>query len=171
MIFPCAVAMMSTSPRQAQPIARQTAAAIVAATARPIGDGGVSTISSAAGRKAISSPREPARSQGGTMRSANVMNACLHAEERGIAPAGAHQLIVRAVLDDPAALDRDDAVGHAHGREPVRDDQHRAAGGDLAHVLLDDPLALVVERARRLVEDQNARIGRERTRDRDTLAL
>ena len=39
------------------------------------------------------------------------------------------------------------------------------------HVLLDDPLALVVERARRLVEDQDARIGDQRARDGDALAL
>ena len=39
------------------------------------------------------------------------------------------------------------------------------------HVLLDDALALVVERARRLVEDQDARIGDQRAGDRDALAL
>ena len=66
---------------------------------------------------------------------------------------------------------RDDAVGAPHGREPVRDDEHRAPLGDLAHVLLDDALALVIERARRLVEDQDARIGDQRARDGDALAL
>ena len=43
--------------------------------------------------------------------------------------------------------------------------------GDPLHVLLDDPLALVVERARRLVEDQDARIGNERAGNGDALAL
>ena len=51
------------------------------------------------------------------------------------------------------------------------DDQDRAALGDLFHVLLDDALALVVERARRLVEDQDARIGDERAGNGDALAL
>ena len=43
--------------------------------------------------------------------------------------------------------------------------------GDLRHVLLDDPLAFVVERAGRLVEDQDARIGDQRAGDGDALAL
>jgi hypothetical protein len=42
---------------------------------------------------------------------------------------------------------------------------------DLPHVLLDDALALVVERARRLVENENPWIGDEGARDRDALAL
>ena len=59
----------------------------------------------------------------------------------------------------------------AHRREPVGDDDHRASAHDRAHVLLDDPLALVVERRGRLVEDQNARIGGQRAGDGDALAL
>ena len=39
------------------------------------------------------------------------------------------------------------------------------------HVVLDDALALVVERAGRLVEDQDARVGDQRARDGDALAL
>jgi hypothetical protein len=78
---------------------------------------------------------------------------------------------VVAVLDEAAALDGDDAVGAAHGREAMGDDQHGAALRDLAHVLLDDALALIVERAGRLVEDQDARIGDERARDGDALTL
>ena len=42
---------------------------------------------------------------------------------------------------------------------------------DLAHVGLDDALALVVERAGRLVEDQDRRVGGERPGDGDALAL
>ena len=41
----------------------------------------------------------------------DFMDACLQAMQLGVAPAGADQLVVRAVLDDPAALDGDDAVG------------------------------------------------------------
>src|SRR5947199_344476 len=69
------------------------------------------------------------------------------------------------------ALQRDDTVGGAHGGKPMSDDQHRASFGDLLHVVLDDPLALVVQRAGRLVEDQDARVGGERAGNRDTLAL
>src|SRR4051812_19943759 len=144
---------------------------MVAAMARPTGDGGVSTISSDAGRNASSSLREPARSHGGTTRSANVMDTCLHAEQRSVTAAGADQLLVRAILHQPPFLDSDDAVGHAHGRQPVGDDQNGAALRDLPHVLLDDALALVVECAGRLVKDQNARIDGESARDGDALAL
>ena len=90
--------------------------------ARPIGDGGVSTISSAAGRKASSSRAAAGCALGkgeltlpaGRTGSADFMEACLQAVERGVAAAGADQLVVGAVLDDAAALDGDDAVGHAH---------------------------------------------------------
>ncbi len=49
----------------------------------------------------------------------------------------------------------------------MRNDEHGPPFGNPAHVLLNDPLALVVERTRRLIEDQNTRIGYKRTRDRD----
>ena len=54
MIFPVAVATMSTLPNVAHAIATQKIAMIVAPTARPRGEGGVSAISSAAGRNASS---------------------------------------------------------------------------------------------------------------------
>jgi hypothetical protein len=36
--------------------------------------------------------------------------------------------------------------------------------GDLAHIALDDVLALIIERARRLIEDQDLWVRHERTR-------
>ena len=53
-ILPLAVTTMSTLPNVAQASATQKMAMMVAPTARPTGDGGVSAISSAAGRKASS---------------------------------------------------------------------------------------------------------------------
>ena len=153
---------------------------IVAAIARPIGDGGVSTISSAAGRKASSSPRLSACA--GTERRfrvrltgmaplADFIDSSLQPMQRRVAAAGLDQRVVGAVLDQAAVLERDDAIRGPHGREPVRDDQNRASPGDLLHVLLDDALALIVERARRLVEDQDARIRDQRAGNGDALAL
>ena len=52
---------MSTVPMHAQTSATQNTAMMVSAIARPAGDGGVSTISSAAGRNASSSLRRSAR--------------------------------------------------------------------------------------------------------------
>ena len=78
-------------PTHAQASASANTATIGAAIARPIGDGGVSTISSAAGRKASSSRRRAATRRSGTCRrtvgSADFMQACLEAVERGVAAA------------------------------------------------------------------------------------
>ena len=65
----------------------------------------------------------------------------------------------------------DDPVRLPHRAQAVRDDDHRAALADRRHVALEDRLALVVERAGRLVEDQDARIGEQRAGDGDALAL
>ena len=56
-------------------------------------------------------------------------------------------------------------------RQPVGDDDDGSAAHDRAHVVLNDPLAVVVERRGRLVEDEDARIGGERAGDGDPLAL
>jgi hypothetical protein len=56
-------------------------------------------------------------------------------------------------------------------REPVGDQDDRAAARDRGEVLLDDRFALGVERARRLVEDQHRRVVDEGARDRQALAL
>jgi hypothetical protein len=77
------------------------------------------------------------------------------------------QLGVPAHLGHLAGLDGDDPVTRAHRREAMGDDQHRAAAGDLLQVGLDDLLALGVERAGRLVEDQDPRIGDQRAGDRE----
>src|SRR6266508_2462769 len=78
---------------------------------------------------------------------------------------------MRAVLDEPAALDRDDAVTPAHRRQPVSDDEHGAAFGDLLHILLDNPFTLVVKRARGFIEDQDTRVADQCASNRDALAL
>jgi hypothetical protein len=83
----------------------------------------------------------------------------------------AHQFVVRPVLDDAAALDGDDSIGAAHGRQAVSDHEHGAALAYLLHVVLDDSLALIVERARRFVKDQDARVGDERASNCDALTL
>src|SRR6202048_5288647 len=176
MILPGAEATMSILPNAAQANARQNRAMIVTPIARPVGKGGDSTISSAAGRNAISSRSRRAGVFGnGTtladFMESDFMDATLDAVEGGIAPTGSDQLVMRAVLDEAAALNGHDAIAGAHGREAVRDDEDGAALGDLAHVLLDDALALVVERARGLIEDQDAWVGHQGAGNGDALAL
>src|SRR5689334_11064388 len=171
---------MSTVPQAAQASAAPNRMTMVTPMARPIGEGGVSTISRAAGRKASSCRRRPFAWRRGmttsavradTTGSADFMEACLQPVQRGIAATGLDQRLMSAVLDQPAALEGEDAIGGTHGGKAMRDDQHRAATRDLLHVLLDDALALIVQRGCRLVEDEDARIGDERPRNRDALAL
>src|SRR4029077_7662778 len=144
-IFPVDDATMSIVPHQAQPSAAQNSRMMVTAIVRPIGDGGVSTISSAAGRNASSSPRLPCASRNGMTRRigaagaaglADFMNSSLQPMQRCIPAAGVDQGVVGAVLDQAAALERNDAIRRPHGRDPVRNDQDRPPFGDFLHVLL-----------------------------------
>ena len=89
-------------------------------------------------------------------------------------PVGAlarHQFVVRADLDDPAALQDDQAVGLAQGAQAVGDGDRRAALDQVVERLLDLPLGLGVDRRGRLVEDQDARVDQQRAGDRDPLPL
>src|SRR5262249_51904431 len=126
-IFPVADATISMVPHHAQTRAAPNSSMMLAAIARPIGDGGVSTISSAAGRNASSSLRLPrARLSGmmsrpglpGSVGSADFIDSCLQQMQRCIAAAGLDQRVMSAVLDQAAALERDDAVRRPHGRKP-----------------------------------------------------
>jgi hypothetical protein len=78
---------------------------------------------------------------------------------------------VRALLDDLPVLQDDDQVGVADRREAVGDDECGAPVQEALQGALDLPLGADVDRARRLVEDQDARIREQRPRERDQLAL
>src|SRR5689334_17109735 len=103
--------------------------------------------------------------------SSHLPQSHLRAVEHGVPSAAVHKFVVRAVLDDPAVLDRKYPVGLPQRRETMGDDDDRAPGADAAHVLLDDPFAFVVEGACRLIKDQYPRIGDQSTCNRNTLAL
>src|SRR5487761_651661 len=49
----------------------------------------------------------------------------LHPEQTRVAAVQVHQLLVRALLDELAVLQEDDAVGSPHGGETVRDVDRR----------------------------------------------
>src|SRR5262249_59609048 len=151
---------------------------MVAPTARPTGEAGVSRISNAAGRNSHSGLRRcggaHSRDAGGAasfFASADFMEACLQPVQRRVAPGFVHELLVVAVFDDAAAFDGDDAIGVTNSRQPVGDDDDGPPFRDFLHVLVDDPLALVIERARRFVENQDAWVADQRARDGDALAL
>src|SRR5262249_29715836 len=126
--------------------ATQKTPMMLAPIARPTGEGGVSVISSAAGRNAISCSRRRTSFLGnGTMLLlADVMDSRLKVMQLRVAPIGKDQFVMGPVLHEAASIDRDDPVGIANGREPMGDDEDRPAGGDTFHVLLDGPLAFVV---------------------------
>src|SRR5207248_2407731 len=91
--------------------------------------------------------------------------------QAGIQAAPGKELVVRALFDDPAVLEDDDQVRVADRGQAVRDDERRPPGEELAERDLDPALGADVDRRRRLVEDQDARVGEERPRERDQLAL
>ncbi len=107
-------------------------------------------------------------------------------EERGYLTGSSHQLgldqepvgaapfdqfLVGAALDDLAVAEHQDAVGMAHGGQAVGDDQAGAAAHQALERLVDQPLALGIQRGGGLVEQQDARIGENGAGDGDALAL
>ena len=78
---------------------------------------------------------------------------------------------MRAGFDDAAFVHDDDAVGLAHGRQAVGNDEHGAALADVLHVALDDGLRLVVQGAGGFVQDEDAGVGEQGAGDGDALAL
>mmetsp|Transcript_19604 Transcript_19604/g.49067 ORF Transcript_19604/g.49067 Transcript_19604/m.49067 type:complete len:562 (-) Transcript_19604:917-2602(-) len=103
-----------------------------------------------------------------------LLLALLQAEQTRVRAAlQRHQLLVRAALAHHPAGDDVDAVGVAHGAEAVR--HHHggvAAHGDQAvQRLLHRRLALQVQRARGLVQQQQLRVAQKNARDGQALAL
>src|ERR1700761_1038122 len=135
-ILPIDVATISTLPSDAHASATQKTATMLAPIARPTGEAGVSVISSAAGKNAISASRRRISALGNATMFLlpDVMDACLQVMQLCIASVRADQILVVAVLDDAASLDCNDPVGLAHRGEPVGNNKDRPAGGNAFHV-------------------------------------
>ena len=58
--------------------------------------------------------------------------------QRRVMPAARDQLAMRALLDDAARVEHDDAVGVFDRRQPVRDDQRRAVAHEALQRILDE---------------------------------
>ncbi len=91
--------------------------------------------------------------------------------EPAIDIAALEQLVVPSGVVNPAALQHQYHVGGYQHRQAVRNDHEGAAFGDAQKVGVDDRLAFRVERARRFVEDQDARIADQCASDCEALAL
>ena len=81
------------------------------------------------------------------------------------------QLGMRAALDDLPGLEHENLIRAADRREPMGDHERRAARPQTPQPVLDHLLALAVEARGRLVQDQDARVGQNRARDRHALPL
>jgi hypothetical protein len=66
-------------------------------------------------------------------------------DEAVVRPAPRHQLVVTPFFDNARVLDHDDAIRVPHGREPMRDDDRRAALHQTRKRRLHLRLALGVE--------------------------
>ena len=55
----------------------------------------------------------------------------LVAHQAEVGAALPREFVVRALLDDAAAVEHDDLVGVAHRAQPMRDHQHRSAAAEL----------------------------------------
>ena len=78
---------------------------------------------------------------------------------------------MRSRLGESSFLDHEQPRRAPQGRQPVRDREDRAPRDQSFERLLDLPLRLRIDAARRLVENENARIVQDRARDRNALSL
>ena len=76
-----------------------------------------------------------------------------------------------ALLDHPPGVHHDDPIGEVQGREPVGDQQRRAAGQDGPQRVVDRLLGAGVDGAGGVVQDEDRRVGQDRPGQRDPLAL
>src|SRR5437868_5669732 len=93
-------------------------------------------------------------------------------EQAAIDAAGlAREPGMRALLDDLAAVEHQDAIEAAHRRQPVRDHDRGPAPHQPLHRLLDQAFRFRIEARGRLVQDQHRRVRQKRPRQRHALPL
>lgn len=81
------------------------------------------------------------------------------------------QRLVRAAFHNAVPVHDDDPLRVPHGAQAVGNDEHGAPLADMGHVAPDDGFAFVVERAAGFVEDEDARLVKQRACNGDALAL
>src|SRR5258705_8656707 len=81
------------------------------------------------------------------------------------------QFFMSARLHDLATGERDDARGAAHRRQAVRDDEGRSVDGEALERVEQGMLCCRIERAGRLVENEQRCILQESARDGEPLAF
>src|SRR5579871_1047860 len=88
-----------------------------------------------------------------------------------VTPASGVELRVRAALYDLSLLHDHNLVGASDGRKTVSNHKSCASLHEIRKALLDHLLGFGVEAGSCFVENQNARLGQDRARDRNSLTL
>jgi murein L,D-transpeptidase YcbB/YkuD len=102
----------------------------------------------------------------------SAIAARLQREKARVVAVERQQLGMAAALHDPAALEDDDLIRHAHGRKAVRDQDRDALARETAEVLEHLRFRLRIHRSGRLVEHEDVGTRtHERPRQRDLLPL
>jgi hypothetical protein len=91
--------------------------------------------------------------------------------EMAVDLAASKQFLVRSDVLYPAAFEHQDGVRFHQRRQPMRYHDETASMRNARQVGVDDRLALGVEGAGRLIEDEDARINDERAGNGDPLSL
>ena len=102
-----------------------------------------------------------------------VLCVCLRAVQTRVHAVLLHQLVVSALLDDVSLVHYHDAVTHTNAAQTMSH-HHDAQSLLLANAiqrLLNDLFTLTVQRTRRLVQHQHARVTQQRASNRDSLLL
>src|SRR5262247_963604 len=179
MTLPWATATISMVPKAAQRIAAANTAMIVQVNIRPTGDGGASSISSTAGRNSQACPLA------GVVRRwrwlsmvwclsplhCGVLTAVLVRLQPGVIALALQEFRVGPILDNTSLVEHQDAVGRAHGRQTMGNEEHRPSPAHVGKVALNNGFGLVVERTGGFVEDEDTRIADQGTRNRQALTL
>src|SRR5215211_3377433 len=90
---------------------------------------------------------------------------CPIAVQARVRAARVEQFLVRALLLDPAVVEHHDVPGAADRGQAMRDHDRGAPREQPPQPVLDLRLGANVDVRRRLVEDQDARVGRRRARE------
>lgn len=93
----------------------------------------------------------------------------LQVEEFGVTSVEPDQFVVGTVFDDAPVFKHDDVVGQAHGAETVADEDGGFAAREDAESGEDLIFGLRVERAGRLIEDEDTGVANEGAGQRDFL--
>ncbi len=91
--------------------------------------------------------------------------------EIGVVAVAGDEFVVGAEFDDASLVEDGDAVGVAHGRDAVRDEDGSASVHDLAQVVEDLVFGVRVHAGESVVENEDAGAAQQSARDGGTLLL